>query len=102
MIIYITAKGIIFKTKTRSIKTSLLQYLTLHLSPARTIQGRCLAFALLGQLSRASLAVILMNQIHPNLNNIRYTYTANFTQFYKQKGVKVMKIYIVELVKLVK
>ena len=57
----IIAKGIIFKTKTRAIETSPLQYLTLHPSPTRTVQGRRLISAPLGRLSRASLAVVLEN-----------------------------------------
>jgi hypothetical protein len=68
----------------------------------RTIQGRRLVSAPLGQLSCASLAVALENQIYPNLDNIRCTYAVNFTQFYKQKDVKVIRIYIAELVELVK
>jgi hypothetical protein len=42
------------------------------------------------------------DQIRPNLDDIINIYTINFAQFYKQKGVKVMRIYIVELIKLVK
>ena len=61
MTIYIIAKGIISKIKTRAIKTSLLQCLTLYLSPTCTIQGRHLIFAPLGRSSCASLAVILKN-----------------------------------------
>jgi len=68
----------------------------------RTVQGRYLVSAPLGQPSRASLAVALENQTRPNLDNIKYTYTVNFTQFCKQKGVKVIKIHIAELVELVK
>ena len=75
----IIAKGITSKTKTRVIKTSPLQCLTLYLSPARTMQGYCLVSAPLGRLSRASLAIVLENQTRPNLDNIRYTYTVNFT-----------------------
>jgi hypothetical protein len=86
--IYITAKGIIFKTKTKVIETSPSQCLTLYLSPVYTVQGRHLISAPLGRLSRASLAVVLENQTHPNLDNIRYTYTVNFTQFYKPKKYK--------------
>ena len=66
------------------------------------MQGRRLVSAPLGRPSCASLAIALENQICINLNNIKYIYTVNFTQFYKQKDVKVIKIYIVELVKLIK
>ena len=66
------------------------------------MQGRRLISAPLGRLSRASLAVAPENQICPNLNNIKYTYIINFTQFYKQKDIKVIKIYIAELIELVK
>ena len=79
----ITAKGIIFKTKTRAIKTSPSQHPTSYPSPTRTVQGRHLISAPLGRLSRASLVIALENQIRPNLNNIKYTYTVNFTQFCK-------------------
>jgi hypothetical protein len=79
-----------------------LQRLTLHPSPARTIQGRHLISAPLGRLSRTSLVIVLENQTRPNLDNIKYTHAVNFTQFYKQKDIKVMRIYIVELVELVK
>ena len=34
--------------------------------------------------------------------NIKYTHAVNFTQFCKQKDVKVIRIYMAELVKLVK
>jgi len=47
------------------------------------MQGRRLVSAPLGQLSRASLAVALENQTHLNLDNIKYTYAVNFTQFCK-------------------
>jgi len=47
------------------------------------MQGRHLVSAPPGQLSRASLAVAPENQIRPNLDNIKYTYAVNFTQFYK-------------------
>jgi len=47
------------------------------------MQGRHLISAPLGQLSCASLAVAPENQIRPNLDNIKCTYTINFTQFYK-------------------
>jgi len=66
------------------------------------VQGRRLVSAPLGRPSRASPAVAPENQIRPNLDNIRYTYTVNFTQFCKQKDVKVIRIYIAELVELVK
>jgi hypothetical protein len=99
---YITAKGIISKTETRAIKTSPLQCLILYLSPVHIIQGHCLIFTLLGQLSCTSLIIALENQTRPNLDNIRCIYAVNFTQFYKQKDIKVIKIYIAELVKLVK
>jgi hypothetical protein len=79
MTVYITAKDITAKTETRAIKTSPPQRLTLHPSPARTVQGRRLVSAPLGWLSRTSLAVAPENQIRPNLDNIRYTYTINFT-----------------------
>ena len=102
MTVYITAKGIIFKTKIRVIKTSPLQHLTLYLFPICTVQGRRLVSAPLSRLSRASLAVILENQTRLNLNNIKYTHAVNFTQFYKQKDIKVIKIHITKLVKLVK
>ena len=59
MTIYIIAKGIIFKTETRAIKTSFLQYLTLYSSPTRTMQGRRLISAPLGRLSRVSPAIVL-------------------------------------------
>ena len=42
------------------------------------------------------------DQIRPNLDDIINIYTINFAQFYKQKGVKVMRIHIAELVELVK
>jgi hypothetical protein len=42
------------------------------------------------------------DQIRPNLDNIINVYTVNFAQFCKQKSVKVMRIYIAELVELVK
>ena len=102
MTVCIIAKGIISKTETRIIKTSFSQYLTSHLSPTCTVQGRRLVSAPLGRLSRTSLAVALKNQICLNLNNIRYTYAVNFTQFCKQKDIKVIKIYIAELIELVK
>ena len=60
MTIYIIAKGIISKTKIKVIKTSLLQYLTLHPSPTHIIQGRYFVFAPLGRLSRASLIIVLV------------------------------------------
>jgi hypothetical protein len=100
--IYITAKGITFKTETRVIETSSLQCLTSYPSPVRTIQGHRLISAPLGQLSCVSLAIVLENQTHPNLDNIRCTYAVNFTQYCKQKDIKVIRIYIAELVELVK
>ena len=42
------------------------------------------------------------DQIHPNLNNIINIYAINFAQFCKQKGVKIIKIYIAELIELIK
>ena len=79
----IIAKGTIFKTKTRVIKTSLLQHLTSHPFLICTVQGRRLISAPLGRLSRASRAIVLKNQTCSNLNNIKYTYAINFTQFCK-------------------
>ena len=61
MTIYIIAKGIISKTKTRVIKISPLQYLTSYPSPIYTVQGRYLISAPLGRLNCASLAVALKN-----------------------------------------
>ena len=58
---YITAKGIIFKTKTRAIKTSPSQRLTSYPSPIYTVQGRRLVSTPLGQPSRASPAIALEN-----------------------------------------
>jgi len=49
----------------------------------RTVQGRRLISAPLGQLSYTSLAIALENQTRPNLDDIKCTYTVNFTQFYK-------------------
>jgi len=66
------------------------------------VQGRRLISAPLGRPSCASPAVAPENQIRPNLDNIKCTYAVNFTQFYKQKDVKVIKIYMAELVELVK
>ena len=76
---YIIAKGITSKTKTRAIKTFSLQCLTSHPSPARTVQGHHLISAPLGRPNCVSLAVALENQTCPNLDNIKYTYTVNFT-----------------------
>ena len=42
------------------------------------------------------------DQIRPNLDDIINIYAMNFAQFYKQKGIKIMRIHIVELVELVK
>jgi hypothetical protein len=67
------------------------------------MQGYCLKTAFKSQLRRASPAITLgEDQIHSNLDNIINIYAINFTQFYKQKSVKVIGIYIAELVKLVK
>lgn len=79
MTIYITAKSIIAKTKTKAIKTSPLQRPTLHLFPMRIVQGYRLVSAPLGQLSHTSLAIALENQICLKLDDIKYTYTINFT-----------------------
>ena len=55
------------------------------------------------QLRQASPAATLgEDQIRPNLDDIINVYTMNFAQFYKQKGVKVIRIDIAELVKLIK
>src|SRR6266568_9423676 len=77
----VTAKGVTAKTETRAIKTSPPQRPTLHLSPAHTIQGHHLISAPQGRPSRASLAITLENQTHPKLDDIKYTYAVNFTQF---------------------
>ena len=66
------------------------------------MQGRRLVSAPPGQPSRASLAVAPENQTRPNLDDIKCTRAVNFTQFCKQKGVKVIRIYIAELIELVK
>ena len=98
----ITAKGITSKTETRAIETSPSQRPTSHPSPARTVQGRRLVSAPPGRPSRASPAVAPENQTRPNLDDIRCTRAVNFTQFCKQKDVKVMRIHMAELVELVK
>jgi len=80
---YITARTGYGTTKTWIIETAPPQHLTLYLSPARTIQGRRLISAPLGRLSYTSPAVVLESQTRPNLDNIKCTYTVNFTQFCK-------------------
>jgi hypothetical protein len=66
------------------------------------VQSRRLKTVPKSRLKQASLAAILgEDQIRPNLDDIINIYAVNFTQFCKQKGVKVMRIYIVELIKLV-
>jgi hypothetical protein len=67
------------------------------------MQGCRLKTAPESQLRQTSPAITSgEDQIHPNLDDIINVYTVNFTQFYKQKSVKVMRIYIAELVELVK
>jgi hypothetical protein len=78
------------------------QHLTLYPLPARLVQGRRLKTAPESQLRQASPAMTLReDQIRPNLDNIINIRAVNFAQFYKQKGVKVIRIYIAELVELV-
>jgi hypothetical protein len=67
------------------------------------MQGRCLKTAPKSQLRWASPAVTLgEDQIRPNLDDIMNICAVNFAQFCKQKSVKVIRIYIAELVELVK
>jgi hypothetical protein len=67
------------------------------------MQGYCLKTAPESWLRQASPTAILgENQILPNLDDIINIHAVNFTQFYKQKGVKVMRIHMAELVELIK
>ena len=66
------------------------------------MQGCRLGTALKSQLRQASPAVILgEDQICPNLDDIMNIHAVNFAQFCKQKGVKVIRIYMAELVELI-
>jgi len=66
------------------------------------VQGRRLETAPKSQLRRASPAATLgEDQIRPNLDNIINIRAVNFAQFCKQKGVKVIRIHMAELVELV-
>jgi hypothetical protein len=98
----VTAKSITARTETRAIETSPPQRPTSHPSPAHTVQGRRLVSAPPSRPSRASSAAAPEDQTRPNLDDIRCTRALNFTQFCKQKGVKVMRIHMAELVELVK
>ena len=65
------------------------------------MQGRRLGTAPKSQPGQASPAIISgEDQIRPNLDDIISVHAVNFAQFYKQKGIKVMRIYMAELVEL--
>src|SRR5438045_8867574 len=95
------AKATSAQTEMRAIETFPPQRPTSHPLPACTMQGRCLVSAPPSCLSRTSPAPILESQTRPNLDDIMCICTINFTQFCKQKGVKVMRINMAELAELV-
>src|SRR5438045_1358724 len=97
----VMAKATSAQTETRAIETFPPQRPTSHPLPVHTVQGRCLISAPPSCPSRTSPAPILESQTHPNLDDIMCVCAINFTQFCKQKGVKVMRIYMAELAELV-
>jgi len=99
----VTAKVGQGNTETRMIETALPPRPTSHPLPARSVQGRRLPSALRSRPQRASPATTSGQvQERPNLDDIMNVRAVNFTQFCKQKGVKVMRIHMAELVELVK
>jgi len=98
----VTAKVGQGNTETRMIETSLPPRPTSHPLPARSVQGRRLAPALRSRSRPKRASPSGQDQERPNLDDIRSVRAVNFTQFCKQKGVKVMRIHMAELVELVK
>ena len=98
----VTAKATSAQTEMRAIETFPPQCPTSHPLPARTMQGRRLVSAPPSCPSRTSPAPIPESQTHPNLDDIMCVCAVNFTQFCKQKGMKVMRIHMMELAELVK
>jgi RNase H-like domain found in reverse transcriptase/Reverse transcriptase (RNA-dependent DNA polymerase)/Integrase zinc binding domain/Chromo (CHRromatin Organisation MOdifier) domain len=97
----VTAK-ISHGAETRMIETTPPQRPTSHPLPAHRVQGRRLVSALRSRPGRASPAATAgKDQSRPNLDDIMSVRAVNFVQFCKQKGVKVMRIHMAELVKLV-
>src|SRR5438045_48059 len=86
----------------RAIETSPPQHPTSHPLPVHTMQGRHLISAPPSSPSHTSPAPIPESQTCPNLDDIMCIHAVNFTQFCKQKGVKVMRIHMAELAELVK
>ena len=98
----VTAKATSAQTEMRAIETSPPQHPTSHPLPACTMQGHRLVSTPPSCLSCTSPAPIPESQTCPNLDDIMCIHAVNFTQFCKQKGMKVMRIHMMELAELVK
>jgi len=81
---------------TRAIETSSPARPTSHPLPARLVQGRRLPPATPSRPSCASPSDTQSVE-RPNTDDIRCVRAPNFTQFCKQKGVRVMRIHMAEL-----
>src|SRR5205814_4601495 len=88
--------------KSRAIETTVPTRPTSIPLPARVLQGRRHAPAAPSRPSRARPAPAPTEGLRPNTNDIRCVRAINFSQFYKQKDVRVMRICMTELVDLVR
>jgi hypothetical protein len=100
---HVTAKVSQENTETQIIETALLLCSTFYLPPACLVQDCCLVSALQSQLKQTSLIITSeQDQECPNLDDIRSVCAVNFTQFCKQKDVKIIRVHMAELIELVK
>jgi hypothetical protein len=90
------------QTETRAIETRPQQSPTSYPLPARSVQGRRHVPARKGRPRHASPVPTPQEDLtRPNLDDIRCVRAVNFTQFCKQKGVRVMRLHMAELVEMV-